>query len=47
MTHRDVELTRIIDALLAAQAAAIALDREQLIYLIGLALDEAKAQINH
>lgn len=44
MADQDVEISKVIDGLLAAQAAAMQLDSETLVYLIGLALDEAKAE---
>ena len=44
MKNRDVEISKVIDNLLAAQKAAIRLNDDTLVYLIGLALDEAKAE---
>jgi hypothetical protein len=44
MADQDVQISKVIDSLLAAQAAAMQLNNESLVYLIGLALDEAKAE---
>ena len=42
MLNRDVEMSRVMDGLLAALASARAAKSDMVSYLIGVALDEAK-----